>query len=138
MCRVNEIVLAILHSVLKILHHHLKVKYRDLLIDVWASLNRTHKSSCAEGFSWKCQQSNWNSILTENNETSSDDERAQDSWSRKLRLEFILDQFVGHSKTPFKFPHCGHCALTFETFWDMLLLIPQKQVILECLKVYIN
>ncbi|CAH1276430.1 unnamed protein product [Diabrotica balteata] len=67
-------------------------------------------------------------ILTEIDEKLSDNEKAQESWTRYLRMDNsrIVDHFVGQLKSTLKCTHCGHCSVTFDPFWDLSLPIPQR------------
>ncbi|KAJ8969175.1 hypothetical protein NQ314_001878, partial [Rhamnusium bicolor] len=67
-------------------------------------------------------------ILTEIDEKLSDNAKAQESWTRYLRMDNskIVDNFVGQLKSTLKCTHCGHCSVTFDPFWDLSLPIPQR------------
>ncbi|XP_074040331.1 ubiquitin specific protease 2 isoform X2 [Leptinotarsa decemlineata] len=67
-------------------------------------------------------------IITEIDEKLSDNEKAQESWLRYLRMDNskIVDNFVGQLKSTLRCTHCGHSSVTFDPFWDLSLPIPQR------------
>ncbi|CAH0549356.1 unnamed protein product [Brassicogethes aeneus] len=67
-------------------------------------------------------------ILTDIDETLSDNQKSAEAWGRYLRMEnsLILDLFVGQLKSTLKCTHCGHCSVTFDPFWDLSLPIPTR------------
>ncbi|CAH2010909.1 unnamed protein product [Acanthoscelides obtectus] len=72
-------------------------------------------------------------ILTEIDDNLSDNEKAQESWRRYLRLDNskIVDHFVGQLKSTLKCTYCGHSSVTFDPFWDLSLPIPQRTGLLR-------
>ncbi|KAJ8984027.1 hypothetical protein NQ317_012251 [Molorchus minor] len=77
-------------------------------------------------------------IITEIDEKLSDVEKAEESWTRYLRMDNskIVDHFVGQLKSTLKCTYCGHCSVTFDPFWDLSLPIPQRtgqMRLLQCL-----
>ncbi|XP_046980375.1 ubiquitin carboxyl-terminal hydrolase 2-like isoform X2 [Schistocerca americana] len=67
-------------------------------------------------------------ILTEIDETLSDQQKSAEAWKRYLRADDskIVDIFVGQLKSTLRCTVCGHCSVTFDPFWDLSLPIPVR------------
>ncbi|XP_064292958.1 ubiquitin carboxyl-terminal hydrolase Usp2-like isoform X3 [Plodia interpunctella] len=67
-------------------------------------------------------------ILTEIDDNLSDSAKANEAWSRYLRVEESLvgDIFVGQLKSTLRCTHCNHDSVTFDPFWDLSLPIPSR------------
>ncbi|XP_066991120.1 ubiquitin carboxyl-terminal hydrolase 2 [Anabrus simplex] len=67
-------------------------------------------------------------ILTEIDDSLSDQQKAVESWKRYLRMDDskVVDIFVGQLKSTLRCTVCGHCSVTFDPFWDLSLPIPSR------------
>lgn len=68
-----------------------------------------------------------------------DEAQAQVAWSQyhSMNPSKIVEIFVGQLKSVLKCCKCGHRSVTFETFWDLSLPLPDKSgkvTLKECLK----
>ncbi|CAG9824513.1 unnamed protein product [Phaedon cochleariae] len=61
-------------------------------------------------------------IFTEVDEKLSDHEKAQESWSRYLRIEnsIFVENFVGQLKSTLRCSYCGHCSMESAAFFDQI------------------
>ncbi|KAI5640105.1 ubiquitin carboxyl-terminal hydrolase domain-containing protein [Phthorimaea operculella] len=67
-------------------------------------------------------------ILTEIDDSLSDQAKAAEAWSRYLRMEDsrVSEIFVGQLKSTLRCTHCNHDSVTFDPFWDLSLPIPAR------------
>lgn len=69
-----------------------------------------------------------NTVLPDIDDSLSDNQKADESWRRYLRIDnsFVVDVFVGQLKSTLQCTTCGHCSVTFDPFWDLSLPIPSR------------
>ncbi|GLH08471.1 Ubiquitin carboxyl-terminal hydrolase 2 [Gryllus bimaculatus] len=67
-------------------------------------------------------------ILTEIDDSLSDQQKSAEAWKRYLRMDDskVVDIFVGQLKSTLRCTVCGHCSVTFDPFWDLSLPIPTR------------
>ncbi|XP_050663525.1 ubiquitin carboxyl-terminal hydrolase 2-like isoform X3 [Leptidea sinapis] len=67
-------------------------------------------------------------ILTEIDDNLSDTAKANEAWSRYVRMEDsrVGDIFMGQLKSTLRCTHCKHDSVTFDPFWDLSLPIPSR------------
>ncbi|KAK6645035.1 hypothetical protein RUM43_001311 [Polyplax serrata] len=67
-------------------------------------------------------------ILTDIDDSLSDNQKATEAWKRYLRMEDskVMDIFVGQLKSTLQCTVCGHCSVTFDPFWDLSLPVPSR------------
>lgn len=69
-----------------------------------------------------------NTVLPDIDDALNDNQKAEESWRRYLRIDnsSVLDVFVGQLKSTLQCTTCGHCSVTFDPFWDLSLPIPSR------------